>query len=593
MPYIGSSPNFGAVESQTITTANGSTAAFTLNQFVPDSDSIIVTVGNVVQEPTTAYSAVGTTITFTENVPNGDTIVIRYLGRSVDVPTTYTNINRFKFVATSGQDTFQNNDANGLTLSYTAGNIDVFMNGVRLDEADFTASNGTSVVLGTNASASDEIVIIAYKSVVISNGLDKSSGGTVSGTTVFSGQTTFSGQAYFSGGIFGDVSFDSGTLKIDAGNNRVGINTSSPDAKLDVEGTTDAEIRITRTTASASSTFNDQGSVLHLFNDVEFENGYNGGASVGQIIFSSDDGSTGQGIRAKIACTKLGYSHSESLAFYVSPGNTTSGQCTATSNTLGKVLEIAFNKNMYHRATRLDAEHADFANVHIGDKSSFGSFAAGSTYVVNNAYYNTGSSWVKKVTGASNLINMTTTGDWYFQYSASASAGANTSFTNRYLLNDNGGGIYLYSDGHGNGAITMYNNNIYLASNSGSGEVYATDAAGNHSLLSPHNFKYIPEGKSADNAWSYLSEKVTPTTRKDANDNDEFDTDRKDGDSFTYVNVDMMKVVREVEKLTGTKLIYTGTDGKDDGSTVKDDIIAGLIKRIETLEAKVKALEEA
>ena len=62
--------------------------------------------------------------------------------------------------------------------------------------------------------------------------------------------------------------------------------------------------------------------------------------------------------------------------------------------------------------------------------------------------------------------------------------------------------------------------------------------------------------------------------------------ERKDGDSFTYVNVDMMKVVREVEKLTGTKLVYTGTDGKDDGSTVKDDIIAGLIKRIEVLESK-------
>tara|TARA_B100000073_G_scaffold346998_1_gene359954 strand:- start:2488 stop:3954 length:1467 start_codon:yes stop_codon:yes gene_type:complete len=232
MPYIGSSPNFGAVESQTITTANGSTAAFTLNQFVPDSDSIIVTVGNVVQEPTTAYSAVGTTITFTENVPNGDTIVIRYLGRSVDVPTTYKNINRFKFVATGGQDTFQNNDANGLELSYTAGNIDVFMNGVRLDESDFTASNGTSVVLGTNASASDEIVIIAYKSVQIANALDKSSGGTVSGGT------TFSGQVNFSGGIFGDVSFDSGVLKIDAGNNRVGVNTNSPSTTLDVNGET-------------------------------------------------------------------------------------------------------------------------------------------------------------------------------------------------------------------------------------------------------------------------------------------------------------------------------------------------------------------
>ena len=60
---------------------------------------------------------------------------------------------------------------------------------------------------------------------------------------------------------------------------------------------------------------------------------------------------------------------------------------------------------------------------------------------------------------------------------------------------------------------------------------------------------------------------------------------REKDDKFTYVNVDMMKVVREVEKLTGTKLIYTGTNGKDDGSTVKDDIIAGLIKRIEALES--------
>ena len=90
--YIGSSPNFGALDSQTITTANGSTATFTLNQYVPDSDSIIVTVGNVVQEPTEAYTASGNSITFTENVPNGDTIVIRYLGRSVDVYTGYKRV---------------------------------------------------------------------------------------------------------------------------------------------------------------------------------------------------------------------------------------------------------------------------------------------------------------------------------------------------------------------------------------------------------------------------------------------------------------------------------------------------------------------
>jgi hypothetical protein len=325
MPYIGSSPNFGAVESQTITTANGSTAAFTLNQFVPDSDSIIVTVGNVVQEPTTAYSAVGTTITFTENVPNGDTIVIRYLGRSVDVPTTYTNINRFKFVATGGQDTFQNNDANGLELSYTAGNIDVFMNGVRLDESDFTASNGTSVVLGTNASASDEIIIIAYKSVLVSNALDKSSGGTVSGTTVFSGQTTFSGQAYFSGGIFGDVSFDSGTLKIDSGNNRVGIGTNSPTTQLTVADNSGGDISLTTNSQAGS-----QASPLNM--DINFK-GYQNNTMA--IIRSHDESSsTGHG-ELQFHTTKNGVGTTEKMNID-HDGNTKIRNANAT----GPILDI-------------------------------------------------------------------------------------------------------------------------------------------------------------------------------------------------------------------------------------------------------------
>ena len=142
----------------------------------------------------------------------------------------------------------------------------------------------------------------------------------------------------------------------------------------------------------------------------------------------------------------------------------------------------------------------------------------------------------------------------------------------------------------GNGNINAYNNNIYLASTTG--EVYATDSGGNHTQLSPHNFQYIPDGASEVGAWAYMSEKTIPTKETVTEElpngtsttKEVIKNERKDGDSFTYVNVDMMKVVREVEKLTGTKLVYTGTDGKDDGSTVKDDIIAGLIKRIEALE---------
>jgi len=170
--------------------------------------------------------------------------------------------------------------------------------------------------------------------------------------------------------------------------------------------------------------------------------------------------------------------------------------------------------------------------------------------------------------------------------------------TRRFEIMSNGDAFYF--DGtSGDGDINFYNNNLYLKSSSG--EVYATDSAGNHTLLSPHNFKYLPDGKSETGAWAYLSEKTAPNKVTKTIENGKersytkefYDNKREDGDNFTYVNVDMMKVVREVEKLTGTKLVYSGTDGKDDGSTVKEDIIAGLVKRIETLESKVKALEEA
>ena len=163
--------------------------------------------------------------------------------------------------------------------------------------------------------------------------------------------------------------------------------------------------------------------------------------------------------------------------------------------------------------------------------------------------------------------------------------------TRRFEIMANGDAFYF--DGtSGDGDINFYNNNLYLKSSSG--EVYATDSAGNHTLLSPHNFKYLPDGKSETGAWAYLSEKTAPNKVTKTIENGKersytkefYDNKREDNDNFTYVNVDMMKVVREVEKLTGTKLVYSGTNGKDDGSTVKDDIIAGLIKRIEALESK-------
>jgi hypothetical protein len=66
-----------------------------------------------------------------------------------------------------------------------------------------------------------------------------------------------------------------------------------------------------------------------------------------------------------------------------------------------------------------------------------------------------------------------------------------------------------------------------------SGELVGMDDAGNTTTLTPHNFSLIPDGPSEPLAWSYYSER-----------------------NGKAVNVDMMKLARLVEELTGEQLVY-------------------------------------
>ncbi len=73
---------------------------------------------------------------------------------------------RFKYTATANQTTFSGADANGNTLTYdVAGGTafaDIYLNGVKLDTTDFTATTGTSIVLASGASVNDILQVVAY-----------------------------------------------------------------------------------------------------------------------------------------------------------------------------------------------------------------------------------------------------------------------------------------------------------------------------------------------------------------------------------------------------------------------------------------------
>jgi hypothetical protein len=76
----------------------------------------------------------------------------------------------YLYNATSGQTTFSGTDANGLTLAYTVGAEQVFLNGVlQVRGTDYTATNGTSVVLASGALTSDVLNIIAYSALTITD----------------------------------------------------------------------------------------------------------------------------------------------------------------------------------------------------------------------------------------------------------------------------------------------------------------------------------------------------------------------------------------------------------------------------------------
>lgn len=70
-------------------------------------------------------------------------------------------------IATEGQTEFGGVDENGNTIEYVPGVLEVYVDGLRINPVDFTATNGTSVVFDTALTAGQEVLISAFSSVVI------------------------------------------------------------------------------------------------------------------------------------------------------------------------------------------------------------------------------------------------------------------------------------------------------------------------------------------------------------------------------------------------------------------------------------------
>lgn len=118
-----------------------------------------------------------------------------YIGQ---IPLPQATEERIERTATAGQTSFTG-------LTYVNGFISVYLNGVKLDNADFTATDGTTVTLGTGAAAGDTVSFVSttQTSALMSLPLKDSAGNSIlseSGGVVTLGNATLGSSVTFPAG---------------------------------------------------------------------------------------------------------------------------------------------------------------------------------------------------------------------------------------------------------------------------------------------------------------------------------------------------------------------------------------------------------
>ena len=150
-------------------TGNGSTVAFTLSA-APASDGYIFVTINGVNQDISSYSLSGTTLTLTEAPATGDLIETRTIS-GLSAAITTRNYSKYIYNITGTTSTITGADYTGNILAYDVGAVDVYHNGIRLVEGDdYTAANGTSVVLTQAALNTDTVEVLSYGRAYIADG---------------------------------------------------------------------------------------------------------------------------------------------------------------------------------------------------------------------------------------------------------------------------------------------------------------------------------------------------------------------------------------------------------------------------------------
>lgn len=183
---------------------------------------------------------------------------------------------KFDYTATQGQTAFTGADDDGKVLAFTVGQIEVYVNGILMDDSDFTTTGTGTVTLASAANLNDVVNVVSFETNIPDSNYVPASGGTFTGNVTHSGTVTNSGNVTVGGtlGVTGAVTASNGLTVDDDGATPLTVDRATDNGDiidLQKDGSTVGSIGV-----SGSNSFIGTGDTgLHFAADLDVLNPWN------------------------------------------------------------------------------------------------------------------------------------------------------------------------------------------------------------------------------------------------------------------------------------------------------------------------------
>ena len=288
------------------------------------------------------------------------------------------------YTATASQTSFSGAGDEGITLAYRDSNyVDVYQNGVKLADEDYTATSGTAIVLAQGASADDIVEIIAFDVFSVADTVSKADGGT------FDGNVEMAGTLGVTGVLTGTSLDISGDIDVDGTAN---LDVVDIDGAVDMASTLAVTGAITGATAVFTQTNTVNSPVSARYNGSNKKVAFNINNSNGQGFIASNsnsvDSSGNQTYDITNTAAKIDFGSGITIDTAVS--GSAGGTITYVNNADFLPTGIVFNEGGVDVDFRVESNgNANALLVDAGaDNVLFGQASADST--ANGAYFHLG-----------------------------------------------------------------------------------------------------------------------------------------------------------------------------------------------------------